>query len=138
MQSECTAVTPQFICSYAWKQPPERPAIFQRAQKLLSRASEGADASGAVHPSIPWKAYLALRELQHLASDIVEGFFSAPRGIRPYNAVRPAILMSEAPALPDGADKPRRGLLAPILPQQAAASRKSALADSPAALPIAA
>jgi hypothetical protein len=138
MQSEYTAITPQFICSYAWKQPPERPSIFQRAQKLLSRASENADASGTVHPSIPWKAYLALRELQHLASDIVEGFFSAPRGIMPHNAIRPAILMSKAPALPDGADKPLRGLLAPILPQEAAARREPELADIPDALPIAA
>ncbi len=131
MQSECTAITPQFICSYAWKQPPVRPALFQRAQKLLSRTCEGlgADASQA----IPWKAYLESRERQHLASDIVEGFFSAPRGVKPHNAVRPSILMSNP-----SADRPRKGLLAPVLPQDAVASQETAPADSPAGLPIAA
>ena len=84
MQSECTAITPQFICSYAWKQPPVRPAIFQRAQKLLSRASESAGTDAETeHQSVSWKAYLAARERQHLASDIVEGFFNASEGGEP-------------------------------------------------------
>jgi hypothetical protein len=129
MQSECTAITPQFICSYAWKQPPVRPAIFQRAQKLLSRASESAGPDAETeHQSISWKAYLAARELQHLASDIVEGFFNAPKGVNPNSAVRPAILASKAPG---------RGLLSPILPQEATA-QKPAPAGSTAGLPIAA
>ncbi len=137
MQSEYTAITPQFICSYAWKQPPVRPAIFQRAQKLLSRAGEshGPDLSEAVHPSIPWKAYLASRERQHLASDVVEGFFSAPRGVAPQSAVRPSILMSNPPV---DADRPRKGLLASVLPQNAAATPEPAPANSLPALPIAA
>ena len=131
MQSEYTAITPQFICSYAWKQPPARPAIFQRAQKLAARNAEGlgADTSQA----IPWKAYLETRERQHLASDIVEGFFSAPRGVKPHNAVRPSILMSS----PAG-DHARRGLLAPVLPQNAAASQEPVLNGSTPGLPIAA
>ncbi len=131
MQSECTAMTPQFICSYAWKQPPVRPAIFQRAQRLLSRNSEGlgADTSQA----IPWKAYLEARERQHLASDVVEGFFSAPRGVTPLSGVRPSILTSNPIA-----DRPARGLLAPVLPQDAAALQESAPADPTAGLPIAA
>ena len=129
MQSECTAITPQFICSYAWKQPPVRPAIFQRAQKLLSRASEsaGTDAETA-HQSVSWKAYLAARERQHLASDIVEGFFNAPKGVAPYSAVRPAILSSKASG---------KGLLASILPQ-AAAAQEPAPAVSTAGMSIAA
>jgi hypothetical protein len=129
MQSECTAITPQFICSYAWKQPPVRPAIFQRAQKLLSRASESAGTDAETeHQSISWKAYLAARERQHLASDIVEGFFNAPKGVNPSSAVRPAILASKASG---------KGLLAPILPQDSTA-QKPASAVSTAGLPIAA
>ncbi len=129
MQSECKAITPQFICSYAWKQPPVRPAIFQRAQRLLSRASEnsGVDAE-TEHQSISWKASLAARERQHLASDVVEGFFSAPKGLTPQSAARPAILASKASG---------RGLLAPILPQEATA-QEPAPAVPTAALPIAA
>ena len=129
MQSECTAITPQFICSYAWKQPPVRPAIFQRAQKLLSRASESAGTDAETeHQSVSWKAYLAARERQHLASDIVEGFFNAPKGVAPYSAVRPAILSSKASG---------KGLLASILPQVAAA-QEPAPAVSTAGMSIAA
>ncbi len=113
MQSEGKAITPQFICSYAWKQPPVRPAIFQRAQKLLSRASEisGAEAAEVERHSVSWKTYLEARERQHVASDIVEGFFSAPRGVTPQIPVRPEILVSKNTG---------KGLLAPILPQETA------------------
>jgi hypothetical protein len=129
MQSECKAITPQFICSYAWKQPPARPAIFQRAQKLLSRASEipSSDAAEVERHSVSWKAYLEARERQHLASDIVEGFFSAPRGVKPYNLVRPEILTSKVTG---------KGLLAPILPQEAV--QEPVAAGSPSGLSIAA
>ena len=127
MQSESTAITPQFICSYAWKQPPVRPALFQRAQKLLSRDNLGADTSQAG----PWKAYLAARERQNLASDIVEGFFSAPREVKPLSAVRPSILMSKLPA-----DRPAKGLLASVLPQDAASQEPASAGSSD--LPIAA
>ena len=130
MQSECKAITPQFICSYAWKQPPARPAIFQRAQKLHSRASEISSTGAAEleRHSVSWKAYLEARERQQLASDIVEGFFNAPRGVKPYSPVRPEILTSKATG---------RGLLAPILPQEAAELEPVA-AGSPCELPIAA
>ncbi len=130
MQSECKAITPQFICSYAWKQPPVRPAIFQRAQKLLSRASEisSTDAAEVERHSVSWKAYLEARSRQHLASDIVEGFFNAPRGVKPYSPVRPDILTSKVTG---------KGLLAPILPQEAGAQEPVAN-SSPAGLPIAA
>jgi hypothetical protein len=130
MQSECKAITPQFICSYAWKQPPARPAIFQRAQKLLSRASENSSTGAAEveRHSVSWKAYLEARERQHLASDIVEGFFNAPRGVKPYSPVRPEILTSKVTG---------KGLLAPILPQEAAVLEPVA-AGSTCGLPIAA
>ena len=44
----------------------------------LAKAA-GTDAE-TEHQSVSWKAYLAARERQHLASDIVEGFFNAPEG----------------------------------------------------------
>jgi len=128
MQSECTAIAPQFISSYAWKLPPARPAIFERASKLISRAGENSDSDGteADHPSIPWKAYLASREFQHLASDLAEAIFTAvPRpGIE--SAARPASLMLDAPALAGAGGEPPRGLLAPALPEGAAALQDAA------------
>jgi hypothetical protein len=124
MQKECTAISPQFICSYAWKQPPVRPALFQRAQKLLSRSNLDADHSQAG----PWKAYLAARERQHLASDIVEGFFSAQRELKPLSLVKPSILLSNPPA-----DRPARGLLASVLPQDAASQELAGSSDLPIA-----
>jgi hypothetical protein len=113
MRSEGKAITPQFICSYAWKQPPVRPAIFQRAQKLLSRAGEisGAEAAEVERHSVSWKTYLEARERQHVASDIVEGFFNAPRGVKPQIPVRPPVLTSKVTG---------KGLLAPIIPQETA------------------
>jgi hypothetical protein len=110
MRRESAVITPQFICSYAWKQPPARPALFQRAQKLLTRENLGADTSQAG----PWKAFLASRERQLLASDIVEGFFSAPRDVEPSSMVRPSILTSKLPA-----NRPAKGLLASVLTQEA-------------------
>jgi len=116
MQSECMAIPPQFIWSYAWKVPPARPAIFERAQKALSQSDEKAsgDAAQAEHPSIPWKAYLASREFQHLASDLADAIFAEPKGTGLLPVLRPACLRLSAPAT---GEKPLRGLLAYALPQ---------------------
>ncbi|MGB8734507.1 MAG: hypothetical protein WCD20_00080 [Rhodomicrobium sp.] len=127
MQSECTATAPQFISSYAWKLPPARPAIFERASKLIRTGEKTkSDASEAEHPSIPWKAYLASREFQHLASDLAEALFTAaPRpGIE--GASRPACLMPNARVLPGNEGEPPRGLLAPALPEGAGVSAGTA------------
>jgi hypothetical protein len=126
MQKECTANSPQYICSYAWKQPHLRRALFQRAQKFLTREDLEANTSQGG----PWKAYLAARERQHLASDIVEGFFSGPREVKPSSLVRPSILMSKL-----AQDRPSRGLLAPVLPQEAASQEPAdtGIAGLPAA-----
>lgn len=140
MRIECTAISPQYICSFAWKQPPARPAIFQRAQKLLNRSGEG-NGSGdtdVAHTAISWKAYLAAREVQHLASDMVEGFFSALRGPKPVTPVRPAILKTSPCAVPGGPEPRRRSLLAPVLPETIAAMQETAPAGTTAALAIAA
>ncbi len=121
MRSECTAASPQFIYSYAWKVPPARPAIFERAQLLVSRAQEKCErkASQAIHPSIPWKAYLASREFQHMASDLAEALFAEtlPAGLQAIS--RPACLMAGAQAMPGAAGEHPRGLLAAVLPDAA-------------------
>ncbi len=127
MQSECTATAPQFISSYAWKLPPARPAIFERASKLIRTGEKtNNDASEGEHPSIPWKAYLVSREFQHLASDLAEAIFTpAPRsGFE--GAPRPACLMLDARVLPENEGEPPRGLLAPALLQGAGDSGDTA------------
>ncbi len=140
MQSECTATVPQFISSYAWKLPPERTAIFERASKLISRTGENSDSDSpeAEHPSIPWKAYLASREFQHMASDLAEAIFSAPPRPGFQSAARPASLMLETRALPGAEGERRRGLLAPALPQGADASEEAASSEIARDIPIAA
>lgn len=132
MQSECTAISPQFICSYAWKKPARRPALLERAHKPSARSGESYSTE-AEHPSIPWKAYLTSREFQHMASDLAEAIFTAPLTPKFESADRPAALMLDAQALPGAASGPRRGLLAPVLPREAAAA-----AGAPDGLPIAA
>ncbi len=127
MQSECMAAAPQFVGSYAWKVPPARPAIFDRAQKLIHGNEKcERDAAPAEHPSIPWKAYLASREFQHLASDLAEAFFKAHPAAGLQSAVRPASLKMNRQALRGADGEPLQGLLAPALPDSAAAgSQKS-------------
>ncbi len=116
MQSECLAVSPDLICSYAWKVPAERPAIFERAQRLIARSEEKSsrDASKAEHPSIPWKAYLASREFQHLSSDLAEALFAQQPPAGRGHAAHPGSLTLRAGA--GAAIKPAQGLLAPVLP----------------------
>jgi hypothetical protein len=113
MQSECLAVSPDLICSYAWKVPAERPAIFDRAQRLMEKSSRGA--AKPEHPSVPWKAYLASREFQHLSSDLAEAFFSELPPAIHGDALHPGGLTLEACAPGAAASKPAQGLLAPVL-----------------------
>ncbi len=121
MQSECTAASPQPICSYAWKMPPARPAIFERAQKLISRSE--AYVSQGEQRSVPWKAYLASREFQHLASDIAEAIFAAAPVARLQGAARPVSLtLGSRTLLQEG--EPLRGLLAAALPEGAGAGSR--------------
>jgi hypothetical protein len=134
MQSECMAASPQFISSYAWKLPLERPAIFERASKLISETGDhdhsSAGAEGAVHPSIPWKAYLASREFQHLASDLAEAIFNAQPRPGFDGAARPASLVLDAPLPPKEQAGSRRGLLASVLTPEAAASQETPSRDT--------
>jgi hypothetical protein len=127
------AALPQSICSYAWKMPPARPAIFERAQKLTSRGE--AFASQAEQSSIPWKAYLAEREFQHLALDLAEALFAAVPSAGAPDAERPASLMLGGKLSPLAGTGPARGLLAAALPEGAGAdSQESGPNAQPCAL----
>jgi hypothetical protein len=121
MQSECLAISPNLICSYAWKVPERRPAIFERAQTALARSGEKAARD---NPSIPWKAYLASREFQHLASDLAEAFFAESPSVWNENDGRPAILSNAAHAVAG----PPGGLLEPILAGEVIADGPRAIA----------
>jgi hypothetical protein len=126
MRSECMAAPPQFACCYTWKLPATRhmrPVLLDHNHGPFSRTDSRPrrKACRAEHPSIPWKAYLASREFQNLASDIADAVFapSSSRQISP-DAERPLSLGagSHAPGSRD-AGKPSTGLLARILPEPA-------------------
>jgi hypothetical protein len=130
MRSQCTAASPQFISSYAWKEPLQRPELFERAERLIARAREhGREASKAEHPSIPWKAYLASREFQNLASDLAEALFSPPPSAVPQATSRPLSLRLDAGTFPWLGVKPLSGLLAPALPDGTSPSANRSEAD---------
>jgi hypothetical protein len=94
--------------------------------------------AAADHPSIPWKAYLASREFQHVSSDLAEALFTEPCPAPVHGAIRPACLKSSgsAPAAADG--KALSGLLAPVLPGSAADSHTPQQAGQPDDLALAA
>ncbi len=124
MRSECLAASPRSISSYVWKVPPARPRLFDCAQRLLAASGEqpAREASQADHPSIPWKAYLASREFQHVSSDLAEALFTVPCPEAVPGAIRPASLISNENALAAADGKALSGLLAPVLPGSAADS----------------
>jgi len=125
MRSECLAASPLSSSSYAWKVPPARPALLSSAQRLLTAGGEQSmyEASPADHPSIPWKAYLASREFQHVSSDLAEALFTEPCPEAVPGAIRPASLVWSENALAAVQGKALNGLLAPILPGSAADSQ---------------
>jgi len=116
MRSECLAASPRSMNSYAWKVPPARPALLNSAQRLPSAGEQSVcEASQAGHPSIPWKAYLASREFQHVSSDLAEALFTEPCPEAVPSAPRPASLTFSENALTAADGKAVSGLLAPIL-----------------------
>jgi hypothetical protein len=140
VQSECLAVSPRSISSYAWKVPPMRPALFDQGQAVPA-ASGGQPAREAVqpnHPSIPWKAYLASREFQHVSSDLAEALFTVPCPDPVPGAIRPASFTLSGAALAAKDGKALRGLLAPVLPGRAADSQTPQQAGQPDDLALAA
>ncbi len=107
MQSECLAVSPNLIYSYAWKVPAARPVLvkpdgYERPRNDLPRPE---------HPSLPWKAYISLREFQNLAFDLAEAFFAQ----RPPSLQKAEAGPSVVEAGLDSGKQGGRGLLEPVL-----------------------
>jgi hypothetical protein len=119
--------------------PPARPALFDRAQRNPAAGAEQPvrEAAQADHPSIPWKAYLAAREFQHLSSDLAEALFTVPCP-DPVPGIRPASLALSgcSPAAADGTAL--GGLLAPVLPGSVADSQAALQGEEPDTLALAA
>jgi hypothetical protein len=113
MQSDCLAISPNLICSYAWKAPDTPRELFIRA--AASDEDKKRDTARTGHPSLPWKAYLALREFQHLASDLAEAFFARNEPALLGETSEPSVLTARSTegSVPNG-----RGLLRPILCSQ--------------------
>jgi len=120
--------------------PPARPALFEHAQRMLvaDDEQEARETPQAGHPSIPWKAYLASREFQHVSSDLAEALFSAPCPDAMPGIVRPASLAMSESALAAVDGKARSGLLAPILPGSPADSQAPQHGEQPSDLALAA
>ncbi len=140
MRSECIAASPRSISSYAWKVPCARPALFDRAQRLqIASAEQSAqEASQAGHPSIPWKAYLASREFQHVSSDLAEALFAATCADPVPSGIRPASLTSSARPAAAADGKALNGLLAPVLQESPADSQAAQHDGQPDDLALAA
>jgi hypothetical protein len=120
--------------------PPARPALFDRAKGAPAAGGElpAREISQADHPSIPWKAYLASREFQHVSSDLAEALFTVPCPAPVAGAIRPASLTSSGSALAAADGKALSRLLAPVLPGTAADSQKPEHGEQPDDLALAA
>lgn len=114
MRSERSAQVPQSLCSYTWKasaSPHLRPALPENLRDVPYPAIERGEPA-----SIPWKAYLAAREFQSLASDLADGVFSAPPDAALPDLTVPAILKSEGLVTTQKADGSLSKLLTPVVP----------------------
>lgn len=135
MRSECIAALPQSTCCYTWKLPVTphmRPVLFDQANDIVSRASAKLrrGTCRAEHPSIPWKAYLASREFQNLASDMADAVFSPASSFSSSELERPSSL--KPCALTRAAGKPAPGsLLASVLQDAGDAPRDNAEKQAP-------
>ena len=122
MRSECIAAVPPSVSSYTWKAVSSsrtRPYSLDPAKDRVSRRERHFQRSApkAEHPSLPWKAYLASRELQNLASDLTYAVFGPSMSEKVPDLSRPAILMLDAKGSPDAPREASNGLRAPIMPQ---------------------
>ncbi|KAI95047.1 hypothetical protein T281_07645 [Rhodomicrobium udaipurense JA643] len=120
MRSECIAALPQSVCVYAWKLPVTRhmrPVLSDHAHGLVSRprSRHRVEALKAEHPSLPWKAYVASREFQNLASDLADAVFAPATASHPsqHKPDRPSSLISRR--RPGKAARPHR-FLTPVIP----------------------
>lgn len=117
MRSDCIAALPPSVSSYAWKAASPtraRPHSTDHAKDAVVRRDTifRRAAPKSVHPSLPWKAYLASRELQNLASDVTDAVFTSKPSEQAVEPVRPAIFMLGENRTPC---KSQALLLAPIL-----------------------
>jgi|SRR5271157_5208074 len=129
MRSNCIAALPQSVCYYTWKLPAalqRPPVLVDQSHNINSRAGVRLrrESPGGEHSSIPWKAYLALREFKNLASDLADAVFSpsSSTSLSFVETERPSSLNARA-----AADQPTAGsLLASVLPDACDAPRKKA------------
>ncbi len=134
MRSECMAAAPQLACCYTWKLPVTphlRPVLFDQAHEGRSRASARLRKGNcrAEHPSMSWKAYLASREFQNLASDLADAVFAPDFASQPSpDAARPASLTFGSRGENGYASA---GLMAPVLRSAAGAPPENAKTQSP-------
>jgi len=90
-----------------------RPVLFDQAHSGRASAKQRREACRAEHPSIPWKAYLASREFQNLASDLADAVFAPALAHKPIqDAERPTSLTQASSGTRGNASA---GLLAPVL-----------------------
>jgi hypothetical protein len=130
MRSECMAALPQSACCYTWKLPATphmRPVLLDQSHDAFSRAGAKLrrETCRAEHPSIPWKAYLASREFQNLASDLAEAVFAPAVGRLPaQDKERPVNSIAASRVFNNGAGDPSSGALAPVLADGESAPRE--------------
>ena len=137
MRSNCIAAFPQTVCYYTWKLPAalqRPPVLIDQAHNTNSRAGVRLrrESPGGEHSSIPWKAYLALREFKNLASDLADAVFSpcSSTSLSFVETERPSSL--NARAFTRAADQPTAGsLLASVLPDACDALHKNAEKQAP-------
>ncbi len=121
MRSNCIAALPHSTCSYRWKLPvtPQmRAAPIDQAHYSSTRAGAWLvrESPKAEHSSIPWKAYLASREFNNLASDIADAVFSpSSTSLSSPETERPSSLNVRAIARTAG-QQSAGSLLASVLP----------------------
>jgi hypothetical protein len=108
-----------------------RPVLFDQAHETFFRAGvrPPRESCRAEHPSIPWKAYLASREFQNLASDLADAVFAPACASQPSSgAERPKSLISGSSGARGNASA---GLMAPVLHGAAGASLENANTQAP-------
>lgn len=123
MQSESTSVIPPSLCAYAWKG-----ATTSFGRPVLARNEDHGDSDRAgvrlqpvkVDASVSWKAYLACRDFQNLASDLAEAFFSPASKPTTPDVERSQTLVFGTSSPQISGIRPLAGLLSPVLQDEPA------------------
>jgi hypothetical protein len=127
MRSESMAATPHSLYAYSWKQPAAHHLRAVLTSDRADGAHRDAEARAAEHPALSWKAYLASKDFQNLASELADTIFSPSRAAPPRDTSRPPSLLSGV-SCAQGLGKPLAGLLVPALQESSDAE--------PAELPL--